>query len=354
MDKSALKTTADNLVKAGKGILAADESTGTAGKRLASIGMENTEHNRRAMRDLFFGTSGAAEYISGVILFDETLRQDRLAGDKSFALDMMEHGVIPGIKVDAGLEDAFEEGEKVTKGLEGLELRLSEYYKLGARFAKWRAVFTISDILPSEGCVTENTDRLARYAKLCQEAGIVPIVEPEMLMDAAGATHTIDQAYSATVRVHKALFAKLEEHGVYLEGVLLKPSMVIEGHACDVCTTPDQVAEMTVKCLKESVPAEVAGIVFLSGGQSDIQATEHLNKMNVILAKDGAPWPLSFSYGRALQGAALQAWGGREDAVKNARATFLHRAKMNSLAARGLYNADKEDGLCLGKCACAS
>ncbi len=351
MDKAALKTTADNLVKSGKGILAADESTGTAGKRLASIGMENTEDNRRAMRDLFFSTSGAAEYISGVILFDETLRQKRLDGKMTFATDMMAHGVIPGIKVDQGLEDAFKPGEKVTNGLDGLPERLAEYFELGARFAKWRSVFSITDTLPSAECVEENCDRLARYAKMCQQAGIVPIVEPEMLMDASGAAHTIDQAYAATTRVHKALFAKLKEHDVYLEGVLLKPSMVIEGHVCDVCATTQQVAEMTVKCLKESVPADVAGVVFLSGGQTDIQATEHLNLMNKL---DGdLPWPLSFSYGRALQGAALQAWGGRDDAVENARATFLHRAKMNSLATKGLYTADKEDGLCLGKCACA-
>ncbi len=354
MDKAALKTTADNLVKTGKGILAADESTGTAGKRLASIGMDNTEDNRRAMRDMFFSTSGAAEYISGVILFEETLGQDRVDGKHSFATDMMAHGVIPGIKVDKGLEDAFEYGEKVTNGLDGLPERLADYYQQGARFAKWRSVFSITDTLPSAACIAENCDRLARYAKMCQEAGIVPIVEPEMLMDAAGAGHTIDQAYAATVRVHKALFKKLEEHGVYLGGVLLKPSMVIEGHACDVCTTTNDVAEMTVKCLKESVPADVAGVVFLSGGQADTQATEHLNIMNQIAEKQGGlPWPLSFSYGRALQGEALRAWGGREDALENARATFLHRAKMNSLATKGLYTADKEDGLCLGKCACA-
>ena len=338
MNQEQLQQTAEALVATGKGILAADESNATAGKRLASIGMENTEAHRRAMRDMLFGAKGLSDYISGVILFDETLRQDNLAGT-SFAADMQAHGVIPGIKVDEGLEN-INDVEQVTKGLENLAGRLPEYYDLGARFAKWRAVFAITDTYPSVECYEEAASRLAKYAKICQENNIVPIVEPEVMMDGQYNTHSLERSREVVTAAHKALFAALEKEGAYLPGVLLKPSMAIPGNGAESATV-EAVAQATVDCLKETVPADVAGVVFLSGGQSDEEATAHLDAMNKIAA-GSLPWTLTYSYGRALQAASLQAWGGKPENVAAGRAAILHRAKMNSLASKGQYSSSME------------
>lgn len=336
MDIQELENIAKAIVAKGKGILAADESTATAGKRLSSIGMENLEENRRDMRELFFTSKNINDYISGVILYDETLRQSSRDGIKF--TDMLNNlNIIPGIKVDEGLAD-IGNNEKETKGIEGLASRLTEYHKLGARFAKWRSVYSITDTLPSNECYTKNATGLAKYAKLCQEAGIVPIVEPEVLLDhAERCTHTIERADEVIRKAHVELFKALETEGVHLPGLLLKPSMVISGKNCSVQSTEDQVAIFTYKCLSDTVPANVAGIVFLSGGQSDEQATSHLDKMNKIV-NGNAPWALTFSYGRALQGAALQAWKGEELNWKMAQSVFAHRAKCNSLASIGTYS----------------
>lgn len=334
MNLDLLKSTVKAITENGKGILAADESNSTAGKRLESIGAENSEDNRRAMRELFFTTEESENYIGGVILYDETLRQNASTG-QPFREMLAEKGMVPGIKVDAGLEAFAEDGEQITKGLDGLDERLAEYFDLGARFAKWRAVYTITEVLPSETVFKEAASRLAKYAKLCQEAGIVPIVEPEVLMDhAVNNTHDIDRAYEVTTEAHKELFAALAEEGVALEGLLLKPSMVIAGKECDEQASIQVVAEMTLRCLNETVPAEVGGIVFLSGGQSDEQATKHLDVINKIAAGSN-PWPITYSYGRALQGSALQAWGLKEENVAKAQAVYLQRCKDNTAAAKG-------------------
>lgn len=340
MNTSELARIASKLVSKGKGILAADESTSTAGKRLESIGLDNTEENRRNMRELFFTSKGLEEFVSGVILYDETLRQHS-SRDVPFTSILAEKDIIPGIKVDEGLED-IGDGEKVTKGLESLPTRLAEYHKLGARFAKWRAVYSITDSLPSENCYTENAKRLAKYAKNCQEAGIVPIVEPEVLMDDADRnTHALERADEVVRTAHKALFNALKEEDVYLQGILLKPSMVINGKNAETKASEDQVASYTYQALLDTVPEEVAGIVFLSGGQSDEQATIHLDKMNKIAAGNN-PWPLTFSYGRALQGAALNTWKGEPINTAMAQNVFLHRAKCNSLASKGEYSKELE------------
>ena len=340
MNTSELAKIASKLVAKGKGILAADESTSTAGKRLESIGLENNEKNRRDMREMFFTSKDVEEFISGVILYDETLRQNS-SHDVPFSSMLTEKGIIPGIKVDEGLEETSN-GEKVTKGLENLAPRLEEYYSLGARFAKWRAVYSITDTLPSENCYAENAKRLAKYAKLCQEAGIVPIVEPEVLMDDANRnTHSLERADEVVRTAHTHLFNALKEEGVYLEGLLLKPSMVIAGKNAEVQATEDQVASWTYKALLDTVPEEVAGVVFLSGGQSDEQATIHLDKMNKIAAGNN-PWALTFSYGRALQGAALSTWKGQQINLATAQSVFMHRAKCNSLAAKGEYSKELE------------
>lgn len=340
MNTSELTKIAEKLVSKGKGILAADESTATAGKRLASINMENTEEYRRDMRELFFASKGIEDYISGVILYDETLRQNS-SHDVPFTSVLKDKDIIPGIKVDEGLED-IGNGEKATKGLDNLAPRLAEYHELGARFAKWRAVFSITETLPSEKCYIENANRLAKYAKLCQEAGIVPIVEPEVLMDDGERnTHSLERADEVVRAAHVALFKALKDEGVFLPGLLLKPSMVISGKGAEIKATEDQVASWTYKSLLETVPEDVAGIVFLSGGQSDEQATIHLDKMNKI-AKGNSPWPLTFSYGRALQGAALSAWKGEVINRSTAQSVFMHRAKCNSLAAKGEYSKDLE------------
>jgi fructose-bisphosphate aldolase class I len=336
VDVEELASTAQALVAEHKGILAADESGGTIKKRFDSIGVESTEENRRAYRDLLFTTEGAEDYISGVILFDETIRQTSADGTP-FPKLLERKGVIPGIKVDQGAKAlALAEGETVTEGLDGLRERLSEYRELGARFAKWRATYSISDTLPSEYCMWTNAHALARYAALCQEAGIVPIVEPEVLMDG---THTIERAFHVTSRVLFAVFTELLDQRVQLEGTLLKPNMVLSGYEASDRAGVDEVAEQTLKCFKRHVPASVPGIVFLSGGQTDEDATAHLNAMN---AMGPHPWQLSFSYGRALQAPALKAWGGKPENVKAAQRAYYHRAKMNGAARTGVYAPEME------------
>jgi fructose-bisphosphate aldolase class I len=336
MAQTDLHDIAKALVVDGKGILAADESTGTIKKRFDSIGVENTEDNRRAYRDLLFTTPGAEEYISGVILFDETIRQSALDGTP-FPKLLESKGIVPGIKVDQGAKPlALAEGETITEGLDGLRERLAEYYELGARFAKWRATYSITDELPSEYCTWTNAHALARYAALCQEAGIVPIVEPEILQEG---THTIERGYHVACRVLNALFTELFDQRVDLEGVLLKPNMVLSGYDASNRAGVDEVAEWTLKCFYKHVPAAVPGIVFLSGGQSDEDATAHLNAMN---AKGPHPWKLSFSYGRALQAPSLKAWSGKPDQVEAGQRAYYHRAKLNSAAATGLYAPEME------------
>ncbi len=330
-----LYETAKAIVADHKGILAADESTGTMTKRLDSIGVESTEDNRRFYRGLLFTAPGMEEFIGGVILYDETIRQS--ADDGTPFPELLESkGVIPGIKVDTGAHDfAGFPGEKVTEGLDGLRGRLAEYRELGARFAKWRAVITIGDGIPTDECVRANAHALARYAALCHEAEIVPIVEPEVLMDA---DNTIEVCYDATARTLQATFEELADQRVDLEGTLLKPNMVISGKKCPVQATASEIAEQTIDCFLRHVPAAVPGIVFLSGGQTEVQATENLNAINQV----GGPWALSFSYGRALQQSALQAWGGDSANAEAAQAAFLHRGRMNALAAAGEWSAELE------------
>ncbi|MEE9586754.1 MAG: class I fructose-bisphosphate aldolase [Hyphomicrobiaceae bacterium] len=334
---SQLQDIANAMVADGKGILAADESTGTIKKRFDSIGAESTEDNRRDYREMLFRASEAMrDHISGVILFDETLRQSAKDGTR-LAQIISETGAIPGIKVDKGAKDlAGAPGEKVTEGLDGLRERFAEYHDLGARFAKWRAVITIADGIPSRYCIDANAHALARYAALAQEANIVPIVEPEVLMDGA---HTIDRMDEVTEASLHALYDALYEQRVVLEGTILKPNMVLSGTECTSQAGVEEVAERTVKCLKRAVPAAVPGICFLSGGQSDGDATAHLSAMN---AGYDMPWKLSFSYGRALQAAALKAWGGRSENVAAAQRAFSHRAKMNGLAAMGQWRNELE------------
>ncbi len=331
-----LTSTAKALVAAGKGILAADESSGTIKKRFDSIGVESTEESRRFYRDLLFTTEGAANHISGVILYDETIRQSSADG-KPFPDKLAEQGIIPGIKVDAGAKDlANAPGETITEGLDGLRERLAEYRELGARFTKWRAVITIGAEIPSEYCVWTNAHALARYAALSQEAGLVPIVEPEVLMDG---DHTIETSFDVTSRTLHAVFTELRDQRVQYEGMLLKPNMVLSGYECPTQAGVDDVAEETLRCFRRHVPAGVPGIVFLSGGQSDELATAHLNAMN---ASGPHPWQLSYSYGRALQAPALKAWGGDTAKAEAAQGAYLHRARMNGLARSGDYSPELE------------
>jgi fructose-bisphosphate aldolase class I len=331
-----LAATARALVAEGKGILAADESTGTIKKRLDSIGVESTEETRRAYRDLLFTTEGAADYVSGVILYDETIRQSSADGT-SFVELLKRQGIIPGIKVDKGAKAlAGSPEEKVTEGLDGLRERLEEYRELGARFTKWRAVITIGEGIPTPYCIHVNAHALGRYAVLSQEAGLVPIVEPEVLMDG---THTIDRSYQVTYDTLHAVFHELFLQCVELEGMLLKPNMVLAGYDSGQTVSVEEVAERTIRCLEETVPAAVPGIVFLSGGQSDELATAHLNAMNRM---GPHPWQLSFSYGRALQAPALKAWGGSEENVAAGQEAYLHRARMNGLARSGEYSEERE------------
>jgi fructose-bisphosphate aldolase class I len=331
-----LEEIARALVAPGKGILAADESDGTIKKRFDSIGVESTEENRRAYRDMLFTTNGAADHISGVILYDETLRQDAADGTP-FPKLLEGQGVIPGIKVDKGAKDlANAPGEKITEGLDGLRERLNEYRELGAKFTKWRAVITIGKGIPTEYCLWTNAHALARYGALSQEAGLVPIIEPEVLMDG---DHSIETAFDVTSRTLHAVFTELRDQKVWFEQMLLKPNMVLSGYEASGRAGIQEVAEQTVKCFRRHVPAAVPGIVFLSGGQSDEDATAHLNAMNAMRPH---PWELSFSYGRALQAPALKAWGGAADQVPAGQAAYLHRAKMNGLARSGSYSPDLE------------
>ena len=332
-----LKAIAESIVADDKGILAADESTGTIKKRFDSIGVESTEENRRAYRNLLFTTPGFEEFVGGVILYDETIRQSSDDGTP-FAELLAAKGVVPGIKVDTGAKPlAGAPGETVTEGLDGLRERLAEYYELGARFAKWRATLSVGNRLPSRYCVRVNAQALARYAALCQEAGIVPIVEPEVLMET---DHSLEACYDATARTLQALFAELSTQRVDLEGTLLKPNMVIPGKGNADQASPERIARATLDCFRRHVPAAVPGIVFLSGGQSEVEATVNLDAINRL---EGRPWPLSFSYGRALQASALKAWGGSPDNVEAAQAVFLHRARCNTAAAGGRYAAGMEE-----------
>jgi fructose-bisphosphate aldolase class I len=336
MDVQQLQSTAQALVAEGKGILAADESTGTIKKRLESIGVESTEETRRAYRELLFTTEGAEEFISGVILYDETIRQSASDGTP-FPKLLESRGIIPGIKVDTGAKPlALTDGETITEGLDGLRDRLEEYRELGARFAKWRATYSIAADKPSEYCVWTNAHALARYAALCQEAGLVPIVEPEVLQDG---THTIAESRKATGRVLQAVYTELHDQRLDFRGTLLKPNMVLSGYDASDRASADEVADVTLECFYKHVPAAVPGIVFLSGGQSDEDATAHLNAMN---ARGPHPWQLSFSYGRALQAPALKAWGGKEENVEAAQRAYYHRAKMNSAARTGMYAPEME------------
>ncbi|MEE9480182.1 MAG: class I fructose-bisphosphate aldolase [Kiloniellales bacterium] len=332
MTTESLSQTAKALVADGKGILAADESSPTIKKRFDSIGVESTEENRRDYRTMLFSTPEAGRYISGVILFDETLRQNGSDGMPLVKL-IEAGGMIPGIKVDKGAKDlAGFPGEKVTEGLDGLRDRCNEYAGLGARFAKWRAVYTIGEDVPSAACLTANAHGLARYAAISQEAGLVPIVEPEVLMDG---DHTIDDCEAVTEEVLRIVFAELSIQEIELEGMLLKPNMVLSGKDCPEQAGVEEVAERTLRCLKRSVPAAVPGIVFLSGGQSDEVATLHLNAMNKLA--ENPPWKLSFSYGRALQAGPLKAWGGQAENLPAAQEVLFARAKANGEATLGAY-----------------
>jgi len=331
-----LEKTARALVAEGKGILAADESTGTIKKRLDSIGVESTEETRRAYRDLLFTTDGVEEFISGVILFDETIRQSGAEGTP-FPKLLDTKGIIPGIKVDLGAKPlALAPGETITEGLDGLRVRFEEYRGLGARFAKWRGTYSIAADRPSEYCVWTNAHALARYAALCQEAGLVPIVEPEVLMDG---THTLAESAKATGRVLQALYTELHDQRVDFRGTLLKPNMVLSGYEAANRAGVDEVADATLDVLYRHVPAAVPGIVFLSGGQTDEDATAHLNAMN---RRGPHPWQLSFSYGRALQAPALKAWVGKPENVEAAQRAFYHRAKLNGAARTGMYAPEME------------
>jgi fructose-bisphosphate aldolase class I len=337
MDLEKLESTARKIVERGRGILAADESTGTIKKRFDQIGVESTAESRNAYREMLFKTPDFGKYISGVILYDEQMRGT--AEDGTPLRDILtQAGAIPGIKVDNGAKPLpFCPGETITEGLDGLRERFAEYAEMGAGFAKWRAVIDIGEHIPSQTAIITNAHALARYAALAQEAGIVPIVEPEVLMDGA---HDIDRCAEVTERVLRVLYQELHLQRVHLEGTLLKPNMVIAGKKSSRQASVEEVAEKTVRTLKRTVPAAVPGIVFLSGGQSEEQATEHLNAMN---AMGDLPWALSFSYGRALQQAALNAWGGKHENWAAAQRAFAHRARMNGLAASGEWKADLEE-----------
>jgi fructose-bisphosphate aldolase class I len=337
MSLTDLNEIAVYIVSDGKGILAADESTGTIKKRFDSINTESTEKIRRDYREMLFQADGMKNNIGGVILFEETLKQNAADGT-SLVNVISSQGALPGIKVDKGLTPMNEDSEEtVTNGLDDLNQRCQEFYKIGAKFTKWRAVITIGDNIPTDACINENMLRLADYAKIVQSNNMVPIVEPEVLMDGS---HSIDDCYNVTSRVLKSLFQHLKDKNVDIKGTILKPNMVISGTNCTEQAGVQEVAEKTVKCLLENVPEDLPGIAFLSGGQSDIDATAHLDAMNKI---GGFTWKLSFSYGRALQQAALKAWMGKEENMNNAQAAFSHRALMNKKAALGKWNKDLEN-----------
>ena len=336
MNRSELESTARAMAAKGKGILAADESTGTIKKRFDSIKLESTEEARRTYREMLFTTPGMNDYISGVIMYDETLRQKAKDGTP-FAEVLSKQGVVPGIKVDTGAKPlAGFPNETITEGLDGLRERLIEYYKLGARFAKWRAVIDIADGIPTQFAIDANAHALARYAALCQEQNIVPIVEPEVLMDGA---HDLARCEEVTGAVLSSVFSALHSHRIHLEGIILKPNMVISGKKAPNRANAQQVAEATVRCLKRYVPGAVPGIAFLSGGQSSPEATEHLNLMNKL---GPLPWELTFSYGRALQEEALKAWGGKPENFAAGQKAFFRRAKLNGLARSGSYSPKLE------------
>jgi fructose-bisphosphate aldolase class I len=330
-----LKSTAQAMLASGKGLLAADESSGTIAKRFASVNLEDSEENRRAYRQFLLCAEGNETFLSGVILYDETIRQADDSGTP-FADVLIKKGIIPGIKVDTGAKDlALHPGEKVTEGLDGLRERFAEYAKMGAGFAKWRAVITIDgDKLPSVACYKANAHGLARYAALAQEAGIVAVVEPEVLLDG---DHSIERCYQVTAETLDVLFAALKNQDVLLEGVILKASMVLSGKDAPNRAAVQAVAEQTLKCLKEHVPDNLAGVVFLSGGQAEEEATAHLNAMNKL---GGAPWPLTFSYSRAIQNPVLELWAA--DKKDEALQAYMHRGKANSLAAQGKWSEDFE------------
>ena len=337
MSLTDLNEIAVYIVSDGKGILAADESTGTIKKRFDSINTESTEKIRRDYREMLFQAEGMKNNIGGVILFEETLKQNAADGT-SLVNVISSQGALPGIKVDKGLTLMNEDSEEtVTNGLDDLNQRCQEFYEIGAKFTKWRAVITIGDNIPTDACINENMLRLADYAKIVQSNNMVPIVEPEVLMDGS---HSIDDCYNVTSRVLKSLFQNLKDKNVNIKGTILKPNMVISGTNCTEQAGVQEVAEKTVKCLLENIPEDLPGIAFLSGGQSDIDATAHLDAMNKI---GGFTWKLSFSYGRALQQAALKAWMGKEENMNNAQAAFSHRALMNKNAALGKWNKDLEN-----------
>ena len=321
---SELHAVAHKMVEKGKGILAADESTPTCTKRFASINTDSTAESRNFYRNMLFTTEDIEKYISGIILFDETFHQSELSSGMKFPKYLTSKNILPGIKVDQGLED-FSPYEKLTKGLDGLSERLGKYYALGARFAKWRAVITPGDSIPTDDCILANAKNLAKYAKKCQQANLVPIVEPEVLMDGV---HSIDESFEITSRTLNMVFDQLDEHNVSLQGIVLKPNMILSGYECSYQASIEEVAEKTVNCLSAHVPSEVPGIAFLSGGQSDEDATLHLNEMN----KYETDWNLTFSYGRALQQSALKAWSGKKENVTDAQEAFIEKAKANSLA----------------------
>ncbi|HEX2691219.1 MAG TPA: class I fructose-bisphosphate aldolase [Kofleriaceae bacterium] len=324
------------LVSPGKGILAADESAGTIKKRFEAIKLEPTEENGRRYREMLFTTPGAAQYVSGVILFDATIRQSTRTGVRFVEL-LAQQGIIPGIKVDAGTKPlAGSPREKISEGLDGLRERLVAYREMGAKFAKWRAVIDIAAEIPSALALRANAEVLARYAALCQQEGIVPIVEPEVLMDG---DHTLARCEQVTTETLHTVFEALYAHRVELEGMLLKPNMVIAGALCPTQATAEEIATATIRCFLRTVPAAVPGIVFLSGGQGDVQATENLDAIN---RRGSLPWPVSFSYGRALQAASIKAWAGRDENIGPGQAAYLHRAHMNGIARAGQWTANAE------------
>ena len=332
MNLEKLESTAREMVSGGRGILAMDESTGTCTSRFEKIGVPSTEENRLSYRSMLVTAEGLSEFISGAILFDETIRQ-KVNGETPFATYLNDAGIVPGIKVDTGAKAlAGHPGEKVTEGLDGLRERLQEYVSLGARFAKWRAVITIGDGIPSDACLMANSHGLARYAALCQEADIVPIVEPEVLMDGG---HSIEQCRDVTHRTLKTVFDQLDNQSVALTGIVLKPNMVLSGKECTEQATVEEVATQTVDCFLDCVSASVPGVAFLSGGQTDEQATQHLNKMNQLGLN--LPWYLTFSYGRALQQAPMKAWSGDNSKTVEVHQKVLQRAEVNALASQGQF-----------------
>jgi fructose-bisphosphate aldolase class I len=341
MNEAELVKTARQLMGSGKGLLAMDESTGTCNRRFAAAGIPQTEEARRSYRELIVTTPGLGDAINGAILFDETIRQKTKDGTP-FAKALASAGIIPGIKVDAGAQDlAARPGEKITEGLDGLRERLKEYSGMGARFAKWRAVITIGDDIPTRGCIEANAHALARYAALCQEAGIVPIVEPEVLMEGV---HSLERCRDVTTETLRAVFSHLSSQNVMLEGMILKPNMILPGLACPAQVSVNEIAETTLKCFLEVVPAAVQGIAFLSGGQSAELATARLNAINVLAkaSTSRVPWPLVFSFSRAIQQPALEIWRGKEDRVQAAQQALGHRLHCNKAALQGKYTLAME------------